>query len=205
MHDKFETNNKQFISGLISGVCQTLIGHPLDTIKVLLQGNKSFNYNLKLFNGMGPVLLTNSLITGIQFHAYENYSPISLGLISAVIITPIEYYKIQKQTFNIYPKTIPKGFGITFLREVIALNCYFNSYKYLENRTGIFIAGGIAGATSWLLTYQIDTIKTRIQSGNTFIEAINKKQFNKGLLFCLFRGFLVNGFGYLGVSSLKNI
>ena len=24
------------------------------------------------------------LITGIQFHAYENYSPIALGLISAV-------------------------------------------------------------------------------------------------------------------------
>jgi hypothetical protein len=100
MSDKFETNYKHFTAGLISGVCQTLIGHPLDTIKVLLQGNKSFNYNLKLFNGMGPVLLTNSLITGIQFHAYENYSPIALSLISTMNIIRFKnkhLINIQKQ------------------------------------------------------------------------------------------------------------
>ena len=205
-----ESYNKtfSFFDGLISGTIQTIVGHPLDTIKVLLQNNQKVNLSqinkLKLFNGISPVLITNSLITGIQFYLYENYSPLTLGLISAIIITPIEYYKIQKQTYDKYPKTIPKGFGITFAREIIALNCYFNLYNYLEKPIGVFLSGGIAGAMSWLLTYQIDTIKTRIQSGDSFKEALTKKNFNKGLLFCLLRGFIVNGYGFLGISFIKN-
>ena len=169
----------------------TIVGHPLDTIKVLLQNNKNINYNFKLFNGLTPIIITNSIITGVQFHA------IILGLISAALSTPIEYYKIQK--------TLPKGFIITFIREFIALNCYFNLYNYLENKTGIFVAGGLAGSTSWLLTYQIDTIKTRIQSGYSFNDALKEKNFNKGLYFCLIRGFIVNAFGYLGASQAKNL
>jgi hypothetical protein len=60
------------------------------------------------------------------------------------------------------------------------------------------MAGGIAGASS----SKIDTIKTRIQSGDSFKEAINKKNFYLGFSFCIFRGFLVNGFGYLGASQI---
>lgn len=198
------TNELSFFQGLISGTIQTIVGHPLDTMKVLLQNNQKINYSRKLFNGISPVLITNSLITGIQFYTFQNYSPLHLGLVSALISTPIEFYKIQKQTFNKYPKTIPRGFGITFLRETIALNCYFNSYNYLEKPMGVFMAGGIAGSLSWLLTYAIDTVKTRIQSGDSFQEAIAKKNFNKGLFFCLTRGFIVNGFGFIGASFIKN-
>jgi len=202
------TNEVSFYQGLISGTIQTIVGHPLDTIKVLLQNNQKVNLSqmnkVKLFNGISPVLITNSIITGIQFYTFENYSPLVLGLVSTLISTPIEYYKIQKQTFNKYPKTIPRGFGITFLRETIALNCYFNSYNYLEKPMGVFMAGGIAGSMSWLLTYSIDTVKTRIQSGDSFKEALAKKNFNKGLFFCLTRGFIVNGFGFIGASFIKN-
>ena len=127
-----------------------------------------------------------------------------LGLGSALLTTPIEYYKIQKQTFGKYPNinSIPRGFSITFLREIIALNCYFNLYHYLEKPLGVFLSGGIAGSMSWLLTYQIDTIKSRIQAGDSLKIAIAKKNFNKGLIFCLFRGFLVNGCGFLGASLI---
>jgi len=202
------SNQLSFFQGLISGTIQTIVGHPLDTMKVLLQNNQKVTFSkiskLRLFNGISPVLITNSLVTGIQFYMFQNHSPLELGLVSAVISTPIEYYKIQKQTFNKYPKTIPKGFSITFLRETIALNCYFNLYNYLEKPMGVFMSGGIAGSMSWLLTYSIDTVKTRIQSGDSFKEAITKKNFNKGLFFCLTRGFIVNGFGFIGVSFIKN-
>jgi len=203
--------NQELLAGFVSGCFQSLIGQPLDTIKVLLQGEKSIHNkyhfikknNFKLFNGLTPNIISSTFITGIQFYSYENYSPIMLGLISTLLTTPIDFYKIQKQKFNKYPKQIPNGFMITFCREVIALNCYFNLYKYLEKTYGVFLSGGIAGSTSWLITYQIDTIKTRIQSGETFENAVKKGNFNNGLLFCLLRGFLVNGFGYLGASLVK--
>lgn len=206
-----DNNFNSFLLGLTSGTIQTIVGHPLDTIKVLFQNNKIINFhkinkNNRLFNGLTPVLLTNSLLTGAQFYMYEKYSPIMLGLGSALLTTPIEYYKIQKQTFGKYPSinTIPKGFTITFLRETIALNCYFNLYHYLEKPLGVFVSGGIAGSMSWLLTYQIDTVKSRIQAGDCLETAIGKQNFNKGLLFCLLRGFIVNGCGFLGASFIKN-
>jgi hypothetical protein len=198
-----------FFIGLISGSVQTLVGHPLDTIKVLLQNNQKINFrqlnNIKLFNGITPVLVTNSFLTGTQFYLYDKYSPLTLGVVSGLLTTPIEYYKIQKQTFGKYPKTIPRGFGITMLRETIALNCYFNLYHYLEKPIGVFMSGGIAGSMSWLLTYQIDTIKTRIQSGDTFNQALLKQNFNKGILFCLLRGFIVNGCGFFGASYFSHL
>jgi len=196
--------DSSFISGIASGIAQTTLGHPLDTIKVKLQNSHTFNYSLlkstNILNGITPVLLTNSLLTGIQFYSYINYSPIIVGLISALLTTPIEYYKIQKQMHGKYPKTIPTGFGITFARETIGLNSYFKLQEYLEKPYGIFISGGIAGSTSWLLTYQIDTIKSRIQSGDNFKVAYNKGNFNKGLIFCLSRAFLVNSFGFMAAK-----
>ena len=72
--------------------------------------------------------------------------------------------------------------------------------EYLEKPYGVFISGGIAGSTSWLLTYQIDTIKSRIQSGDNFKVAYNKGNFNKGLIFCLSRAFLVNSFGFMAAK-----
>jgi hypothetical protein len=90
-----------FFVGLISGSVQTLVGHPLDTIKVLLQNNQKINFkqlsNFKLFNGITPVLITNSFLTGTQFYLYDKYSPLTLGVVSGLLTTPIEYYKIQKQ------------------------------------------------------------------------------------------------------------
>ena len=198
--------DSSFISGIASGIAQSILGHPLDTIKVKLQNSHTFNYSLlkstKIFNGITPVLLTNSFLTGIQFYSYKHYSPVIVGLISALKTTPIEYYKIQKQMLGKYPKTIPRGFGITFVRETIGLNSYFILQEYLEKPYGVFISGGIAGSTSWLLTYQIDTIKSRIQAGDNFITAYTKGNFNKGLIFCLFRAFLVNSFGFLAAKHV---
>lgn len=75
---------------------------------------------------------------------------------------------------------------------------------------GAFIAGGISGSSSWLLSYPIDYVKTVIQSQQ--IEnikyksgidcAIKKykeegvKTFFKGLGVTLLRSFPVNGLGF---------
>ena len=129
---------KTFFAGIMSGFLQTVVGHPLDTIKVLKQTTKTIKYN-QLFNGILPIMLSNSIITGIQFHSYQNYNPILLGFLSAIITTPIDFFKIQKQIYGKYTKEIPKGFTITFVRECIALNVYFHSYDFLEKKLVFFL------------------------------------------------------------------
>jgi solute carrier family 25 carnitine/acylcarnitine transporter 20/29 len=215
--------NTSFYAGLFSGCLQTIVGHPFDTIKVYKQNMKSnfiknkinftdskrisleqiLRMKLMMYRGMTIPLITNSLVTAIQFYSFQNF-PILMSAFSTALLAPIEYYKIQKQVYGIYPKKLPNGFGITYIRETIALNCYFNSYNYLEPNIGVFFGGGIAGSLSWLLSYPFDTLKTRIQSNLTFKQALEKKQLFKGLNIALFRGFLVNGFGFFGASIIKD-
>lgn len=197
-----EIIDRHFITGFVSGILQSFVGHPLDTIKVLKQTNKTIKIN-QLFNGFLPVLISNSIITGVQFYSYENCNPILLGLNSALLVAPTDYYKIQKQINGVYRLEFPRGFGITFLREMIALNFYFRSYNFLEKKTNVLVAGGIAGSCSWLLSYCVDTIKTRIQMGKTLKEALNMKKIYNGLSFCLIRGFIVNAVGFYGASLCK--
>ena len=55
----------EFIYGGIVGSVQTIIGHPLDTIKVLIQNKQCINYNFKrLYFG-----ITYPLISSIINHS----------------------------------------------------------------------------------------------------------------------------------------
>jgi len=193
--------NTSFYAGLFSGCLQTIVGHPFDTYKVYKQNMKTTFSRNKMFRGMTIPFITNSLVTGVQFYSFQNY-PLLMSTFSTALLAPIEYYKIQKQVNGIYPKKLPTGFGTTFIRETIALNCYFNTYNYLEPKIGTFLSGGLAGSLSWLLSYPIDTLKTRVQTELTLTQAFEKKQLFKGLELALIRGFLVNGFGFLGASMI---
>ena len=76
---------------------------------------------------------------------------------------------------------------------------YFSTYQKLkEKNVPVFLSGSLAGSASWLFTYPIDTIKTRIQneSCKTIKEAINKGGLNNGIGICLLRAFIVNGINF---------
>lgn len=211
---------KNFIKGFLSGSVQTLSGHPLDTMKVLSQ-NKNFNIKSllnqnfftksffgKYYRGVSYPLILNSFIVGIQFDTFYSYGSICSGITSGLILTPFDYYKTNKQIYNkkiFIPKSInqfkyvdlPKGFNITICREIIALSIYFKSYDYLKNNNyNILFSGGVAGSLSWLLSYPIDTIKTRYQLGQSYKEAFNNKNLWRGLPITLLRAFIINGLGF---------
>ena len=61
-----------YIYGAVSGVFQTIIGHPFDTKKVLMQNNKilSFNYR-NMMAGIKYPLVTSSLICSVNFGSYN--------------------------------------------------------------------------------------------------------------------------------------
>lgn len=109
------------------------------------------------------------------------------------------------------------------MREVAANAVYFYSYEYFmrlfaggqssENAPimAAFIAGGLAGANSWLFTYPIDYIKTVIQSQDLHnlrykgalhcaIDQFKKegyRAFFKGFTITILRSFPVNGVSFL--------
>lgn len=205
-------NYKSLVSGFISGIVHTIIGYPLDTIKTLKQSNINIK-NKNLFNGISYPLIQVSVINSITFGSNNylkkfnnNYtSNFFTGIITSIITTPMDKYKIMRQynyKYNINLQNFFKSYKslyIVSLREVPATFIYFSTYDNLrKNNISIFISGSIAGANSWLLTYPFDTIKTRIQneSSKTIIEAYNKGHLFKGLSFCLIRAFLVNGINF---------
>lgn len=203
---------KSLISGFISGSVHTIIGYPLDTIKTLKQSNKNTK-NIRLFKGLSYPLIQVSIINSITFGSNNylkkfnnnNISNFYTGIISSIICTPLDKFKIMRQynlKYNLNIKNIIKSYknlNIVTLRELPATYIYFTSYdKLKQNNISIFLSGSIAGINSWLFTYPFDTIKTRIQSNNskTFIEAFKKGKLFNGLLFCLGRAFIVNGVNF---------
>tara|TARA_B100000242_G_C42632068_1_gene297529 strand:- start:47 stop:493 length:447 start_codon:yes stop_codon:yes gene_type:complete len=133
------------------------------------------------------------------------------GLLAGPLIAPIDKLKINKQIGNYSNKNLFVGTSITSVRESFGTGIYFSSYNYLKNMNlfkgdlNILMAGGNAGLLSWLLTYPIDVIKTRIQAGQ---DECVKSAFNKGKLFnglniCLARSFLVNSIGFYVYEKLK--
>ena len=203
------------ISGVLAGTVQSLIGHPLDTLKTLSQ-NKIFissYYRCSLYNGLMPSLIQNSILTGASFHV-NNYffnltnnnnllSSLYTGILGCFVICPLEQIKINKQV-NIssnrnLSSTIVhsfKHFYLVSLREVPAITIYFSSYRYFkEQQINYFISGGFSGVLSWLITYPIDTVKSRLQSNmcQSLMESIKMGNLYSGLSFCLIRAFIVNG------------
>lgn len=212
------------VAGMISGTITTLIGFPLDTLKGWKQSNYSSKQNFRsYYRGISFPLLQNGISNSLLFYQYEylkkNYKnqPFilysSLSTLNTIITCPIDKFKIMNQQKINYPFTFKnfllsyKDIGIVAMRKIPGTIFYFSIYEKMKKyNQPIFLAGGVAGILSWLFTYPIDTIKTRIQNGSskTILEGYKKGHLWNGLSFCLFRGFFMNGLHfYIYENSLK--
>ena len=195
--------------GLCAGLAQSIIGHPFDTAKTLIQNHHSLR-NLKFkqyYRGFLPPFLSSITLNIILFPSYEAINNINnhcywlSGAISGAIITPFVYslenIKIMKQlklpiTYDIIYRR--QGLGTTFSRETMAFSIYFSTYEYAKS-IGIpaFIGGAASGITNWLVTYPLDVIKTRqIAENQSFSKAWNRGKLYKGIGIVLVRGMIVN-------------
>ena len=202
--------------GSICAITQSFIGYPLDTFKVRFQAETNSKSNA-LFRGISLPTLCSIVTTGINYGIYDdcqnywNNAWVS-GCISGAILSPIvnvgENYKIKRQLGqNIALKdlNITRGLGLCSVRDSIGCSIYFGMYFNLPDELGAFNKGGLAGAASWLFTYPLDTIKTRIQGSDfeTIESAIKKQKLFRGLSFCLGRAFLVNACSFFVYDYLK--
>ena len=197
----------EIIPGFCAGIAQTVVGHPLDTIKVLIQNKKPIkNLNLRdLYKGwrypMAMSILFNSSVFPIneKIYKYTDNHYIS-GFITGIVVSPIVYTfdigKIKQQTnqkikFTDFYKT--KGIYSTILRESLATSLYFGSYHFCKDNMDAFFAGGIAGFTNWTLTYPLDVIRSRqIAQNISLIDAYRQKNLWNGFTVCIMRAVIVN-------------
>ena len=206
----------EYFAGFISGISQVIVGHPFDTIIVHKQLNKSLKIS-NIYKGIQYPLLTSSIISSISFgltnniYKYtKNYyiSGMLSGIITSFIINPIELYKIKSQISIKTKVHMYTGIKQTILREMIASSIYFGTYYSMrDNNVPVYISGATAGVLSWIISFPIDTIKCRIQSGkyNTSMECIKKGNLYKGIQFCILRAAIVNSISFYIYNKIKNL
>lgn len=136
----------EFIGGVLFGYINVIVGHPLDTIKVLSQvNNNNINnkhYNLRLlYRGIIPPLLTVPIQNALVFSSYhkaceifdvkkndKNYMKIFVsggyaGIFYSILSTPMELIKIRSQT-NLTLNMMKKN-----ILNIYNSNGFFGLYK----------------------------------------------------------------------------
>ncbi|KAK7402302.1 hypothetical protein VNO78_14459 [Psophocarpus tetragonolobus] len=96
---------------------------------------------------------------------------------------------------------IYRGLGITMLRDAPAHGLYFWTYEYTKEKlhpgcrkscgesfNTMLLSGGMAGVVSWVFSYPLDVIKTRLQA-----QTPSSRKYN-GILHCLRNSIQEEGF-----------
>lgn len=214
-------------SSSISGILHVIIGYPFDTIKTIYQQNINSNiYKLsmrRLYQGITYPLIQNTTINSICFSLnnffLNNSENKHIGnaltaIFSTIIITPFDKYKIMKQCNISYPVNIHntiksfRNIHVICLNEIPSTYLYFSVYHYLkQEKYSIFLSGGVAGISSWIFTYPMDTIKTRMQNETckTIYQAYKLGGLYNGISVCLLRSFIVNGVNFYSYEKLVNM
>ena len=146
----------KFIAGSIAGITSTVVGYPIDTIKVNLQTKNNENImNIikkqkftNLFRGIKYPVMAEFINNGLIFGSYSNFrkiyekygyigdknillSSISGTFLSSLVISPMELIKIKHQLrIKKLHNRIYTGFSATLLRDIPFNLFYFYSYEY---------------------------------------------------------------------------
>ena len=164
--------------GLTIGLVQSGLGHPLDTVKTLLQNGQSFRglRPLAYYRGVMYPTMASLVFNATTFPIFTkmrvNNNAYLSGAIAGVLIAPIDFAfdvgKIRRQTLTTTPLH-SKGMTLSCVRTVVAMSLYFGVYSDLTQQYGPLLAGATAGLANWTVTYPLDIISTRQIAGNLCI------------------------------------
>ncbi|XP_053553433.1 mitochondrial basic amino acids transporter isoform X1 [Bombina bombina] len=185
-----DTPLNQFLAGAAAGSIQCVICCPMELAKtrMQLQGTGEYKSRSKTYK--------NSLDCLVKIHRKEGWKGINRGMVT------------------------------TFLRETPSFGFYFLTYDYLTRYLScepndkliipkLLFAGGMSGIVSWLSTYPIDVIKSRLQADgvggvnnyNGILDCVRKsyevegwRVFTRGLTSTLLRAFPVNAATFATVT-----
>ena len=209
------------ISAFGVGISETIIGHPFNTAKVLIQNNKKW-YGLPLkqyYRGVRYPLMSrtffNMMVFPIKERTYQYTNSYFLsGVIAGLIVSPpmffVDTFTIKRQTNQSVSLSMfkgAKGFQMTMSREMLALSLYFGTYHWMRDdlKYNSLIAGGAAGLSNWTASYPLDVIRSRqIAQRITIKEAIKMGNFWRGYPIAAGRSVIVNAISFTVFERLKN-
>ncbi|XP_022917808.2 mitochondrial basic amino acids transporter-like [Onthophagus taurus] len=175
----------------VSGINAIIFGVYGITQRYISQDNSIFSH----FIAGGMAGFCQSILTG----------PVELAKSRAQILGNVSATQCIKKIFESEGfKGVFRGLNITVMREIPAFGSYFASYEYLSRmEDGItstptmILAGGTAGVISWIISYPIDVIKSRMQIDgmngiNEYKNSMDclKKTVEQGGYRSLFRGLM---------------
>jgi hypothetical protein len=194
-----------FVNAGIANSVQMAIGYPLDTAKVWVQSNqKTKPMTIRnLYSGIKYPLIGQGAATALCFAGY-NYgieqgvnpflSAALSGMAISLIATPIEIIKITKQyepTSNVqWSKFYKQCLFPIATRETVFITSFLNLQRHFRMETDVSppVYGAICSATSWILTYPLDTYKTNRVLFHSLCKTMPKRPiFDRGLAYSLFR------------------
>lgn len=172
--------------------------------------------NAIIFGVYGNIQRNSSHPESIKSHFLAGSAA---GLAQSVVCSPMELIKtrLQLQSQNTKNKQfsgalhclrhifktegfrgVYRGMGITALRDLPGFSSYFVSYEMLIKATPnpgnfyLFMAGGLAGVISWILTVPIDVIKSRLQA-----DGMGEKNQYTGIRDCFRQSYKDEGLAFL--------
>lgn len=210
----------EFFAGCANGFIQSLVGHPIDTLKVLQQTKQPLHRNfLHYYKGISYPMSFNFLCTGTTFNIHAKYNTLlgchyKSGFLTGLTISPIVYYfDMGKIHYQLNPTNkidfskcrITNGMGATLGREALATSVYMGVYFNNYEEYGALVAGGAAGLLSWTISYPLDVIKTRQMNNSkiNIIESIAIGNLWRGYYACAFRAIVVNAIGFWVYDALS--
>ncbi|XP_022173686.1 solute carrier family 25 member 45-like [Myzus persicae] len=151
-----------FLSGWTAGIVSTLIGHPIDTVKVVQQvTNNNVKTTIKdiyiqdkfkgYFRGMMFPILSVGVANSVFFRTYGN------------VMRLIQVQRDDNQT--------NKNINVRFCSDAENLHKYWH--------LDVFISGCIAGFSYALINTPIEVIKTLLQARNITLKQENMKNSKK--------------------------
>lgn len=135
----------QFLAGSAAGFVQSFVASPMEfaKIRMQLQGQANPKVNLPFWQ-RNRVMYKNPLDCLVKIFKSE-------GLCG-----------------------VYRGLGCTILRDSPGFGVYFSGYEYLTqkvtdskgnvNTLSLLLVGGLAGVISWMVTYPLDVMKSRLQA-----------------------------------------
>ncbi|CAL4165745.1 unnamed protein product [Meganyctiphanes norvegica] len=176
-----------FFSGAAAGLCQGFVSSPMELLKTRMQ------VQTEVAKPMVQSLSTAAHSSSTVANSTSYNSP--MDCLRKIVTT--------EGTRGLF-----RGQAITLMRDVPGFASYFISYEWMVRTFGgceeeastlvILGAGGMAGVVSWVLTYPIDFVKSRIQADG--VGGINQY---KGIIHCLQKSVAEDGWGCLtkGLNS----
>ena len=187
--------SSHFVAGSVAGLSQTVICSPMELAKTRMQ-----------IQGQGE---SRSKFRTTR-HTYDG---------------PVDCMRQIFRTEGV--RGVFRGFWVTAIRETPSFGLYFASYevscRFLQGDAEecptwvMLVGGGFAGMCSWLSTYPMDVIKSRLQADMSgkydgFMDCVRKsyheegmRAFGKGLCSTMLRAFPVNAATFATVEWVMRL